>query len=261
MDLSLGGRATLVTGASKGIGLAVARALAAEGAGPIHLASRDADVLATRAREIADEFGIEAVPHATDLSRRGAAEELCAACGAIDILVNNAGSVPRGTILEIDEETWRQAWDLKVFGYINMMRETYRAMKARGNGVIVNVVGNSGERPSAPFAATGAANAALIWLTESIGGESIKDGIRVLGVNPGPTTTDRFIEGAKNRAEARLGDGERWAETFASLPMGRPAHPEEVADMVAFLASDRASYITGTLVRIDAGFNTRPPQL
>ena len=260
MNLKLKGRSVLITGASKGIGWAAARALAAEGCGPIHLASRDDAVLNTRADELARAFGAKAIVHALDLAKPASQRALAAAAGDIDILVNNAGAIPRGTILDIDETRWRESWDLKVFGYINLTREIYRRMSARKAGVIVNVVGMAGERPDASYIAAGSGNAALIYFTEALGGASLKDGVRVLGVNPGPVLTDRYIGGAERRAQARLGDSARWRELLSALPLGRPAEPDEVASLIAYLASDQASYLSGVLVRIDGGLKTRTPE-
>jgi len=260
MDLGLSGRSVLITGASKGIGHAAARALAAEGCGPIHLASRDAAALNDRAAELAREFGAKTVVHALDLAKPAEQRALAAACGQIDILVNNAGAIPRGTLLDIDETRWRESWDLKVFGYINLTREIYRMMSARKRGVIVNVVGMAGERPDATYIAAGSGNAALIYFTEALGGASLKDGVRVLGVNPGPVLTDRYIGGAERRAAARLGDSARWRELLTALPLGRAAEPAEVASLIAYLASDQASYLSGVLVRIDGGLKVQPPQ-
>jgi len=261
MELGLKGRSVLITGGSQGIGLAVARTLAAEGCGPIHLAARTKADLDSCAAALAADYGVEVVPHALDLGDSENVRALGRDCAGIDILVNNAGSVPRGDLLELDEETWRRAWDLKVFGYINLTREIYRAMRERGRGVIMNVVGNSGLRPNAHYIATGGANAALIYFTESLGGNSWRDGIRVVGVNPGPVTTERFLTGARYRAKKFLGDESRWQELLQDLPHGRPATPEEVADMVAFLVSDRAGYISGAMIRVDCGYGTRPPQI
>ena len=259
MDLGLVGRSALITGGSKGIGYAVARALAAEGCARIHLAARNAKALAERASEIEGDSGAKVIVHALDLVRTEDVLALAEACAGVDILVNNAGAIPRGTLLEIDDATWRSAWDLKVFGYINLTREIYRQMSGRGEGVIVNVVGMAGERPDANYIAAGSGNAALIYFTEALGGASIADGVRVLGVNPGPVMTDRFIGGAHMRAQRSLGDAARWRELLRPLPLGRPAEPEEVASLVAFLASPLASYLSGVMVRIDGGLKVMPP--
>ena len=259
MDLGLTGRSALITGGSQGIGFAVANALAAEGCGPIHLVARTKADLDQCAASLVADYSVEVVTHALDLSLSDNIRTLGRDCAEVDILVNNSGSVPRGDLLELDEETWRKAWDLKVFGYINLTREIYRSMRERHNGVIMNVVGNSGLRPNANYIATGGANAVLIHFTESLGGDSWRDGIRVVGINPGPVTTERFLSGARYRAKKYFDDESRWQELLEGLPHGRPAEPEEVASMVAFLVSDRAAYISGAMVRIDCGYGVRPP--
>ena len=147
MDLHLRGKTALVTGASKGIGLACARQLAEEGC-HLHLASRTKADLERAKEVIQARHNVSVTIHAVDISNGDAARALAAACADIDILVNNAGAIPAGDLQAIDEARWRQAWDLKVFGYVNMCRAVYPAMKARGGGVIVNVLGVAVERPT-----------------------------------------------------------------------------------------------------------------
>jgi 3-oxoacyl-[acyl-carrier protein] reductase len=256
MDMGLAGRTALITGGSKGIGLAIAQMLAAEGC-QLHLAARQqADLQAARdkLRAIAN---VEIHIHAMDLAARGAAASLAAQVPQIDILVNNAGSIPRGTLEEIDEDRWRQAWDLKVFGYINMSREYYRLMKARGRGVIINILGNGGEALDAGYIAGGAGNAALMAFTRGLGGQSAKDGLRVIGVNPGPVATERLIGLMQKEAGSRFGDPSRWRELEKGFPFGRAATVEEIASTVVLLASDRSSYTTGTVFTIDGGMVNR----
>lgn len=257
MDLRLTGRTALVTGASKGIGYAIAHMLAAEGC-HLHLVARSGgDLEAARERLCGGNAGARVRVHALDLSQRGRVEELAARCPDVDILVNNAGSIPRGTIEEIDEDTWRAAFDLKVFGYINMCRAYYRAMKARGSGVIVNILGNGGERLDAGYIVGAAGNASLMAFTRALGGNSAADGVRVVGVNPGPVATDRLVGLMRREAGTRLGDPERWRELTASFPFARAATVDEIAATVALLASDRSSYTTGTIVTIDGGMANR----
>jgi NAD(P)-dependent dehydrogenase (short-subunit alcohol dehydrogenase family) len=252
VDLNLDGRVALVTGGSKGIGLAIAWALAAEGC-RLHLAARTPADLERVAADIRARHGVEVTPHPADLADGAQVKRLAGACGEIDILVNSAGGIPRGTLLEIDEERWRRAWDLKVFGCINLTREVYGGMCARRKGVIVNIVGLSGDRPDAYYIAGSSANAALIMFSRSLGGDSIRHGVRVVAVNPGPVETEKHIRDTERLAQERFGDKSRWRDVMAGLPMRRAATPDEVSAMVAFLASDRASYISGSAVTIDGG--------
>jgi len=256
MDLNLSGRTALITGGSKGIGLAVARALAAESC-HLHLVARNPADLEQAASTIRASHRVDVRVHATDLSQGTATEALAKACATIDILVNNAGAIPGGALDAVDDATWRRSWDLKVFGYINLTRAIYASMRARRRGVIVNVIGVAGQTPVASYISGSAANAALMMFTRALGGVSLDDGVRVVGVNPGPVATDRMVTLMRTRAASELGDPERWAELLSRLPGGRPATPEEVADLVTFLASDRAGYITGTVVAIDGGLSAR----
>ena len=256
MDLELKGKRALVTGASKGIGRACAQVLAEEGCA-VTLVSRDAAALATAAAEIQAKTGTAVAWKASDLSQRGAPEALAAEFGELDILVNNAGAIPGGDLLKVDEDTWRRAWDLKVFGYINLTRAVYARMKAKRNGVIVNVLGNAGEKLNAAYIAGSTANAGLMAFTRTLGGASHADGIRVLGVSPGPVATDRLLSLYRQMAETKLGDANRYQELFKGMAFDRPATPEEIAWTVAFAASPRSSYTTGVYITIDGGLAAR----
>jgi NAD(P)-dependent dehydrogenase (short-subunit alcohol dehydrogenase family) len=255
MDLNLRGRRALITGSSKGIGLAIARSLAAEGC-HVQLVARTRADLERAAARIKSEFGVEATVHAADLSAGANVKVVAAAARDVDILVNSAGAIPRGTVLEIDEERWRKAWDLKLFGAINLTREIYRGMCEREHGAIINIAGMAGERPDAYYIAGSVANAALIMFSRSLGGDSIRHGVRVLVVNPGPVETDALIAHSSKLAKERLGDPSRWREIMHRVPMKRAATVEEVASMVAFLASDRCSYVSGSSILIDGGLLT-----
>jgi NAD(P)-dependent dehydrogenase (short-subunit alcohol dehydrogenase family) len=256
MDLGLKGGWALVTGASQGIGEGIARTLAREGVN-LHLTARSADRLAAVRDDIAATHGTEVRIHPLDITAHGACEALAAACPDIDILVNNAGAIPGGGLAEVDEQAWRTGWDLKVFGTINLCRLVYPAMKARGGGVIVNVIGNGGEMTDPLYIAGTTGNAGLMAFTRALGGRSLDDGIRVVGVNPGPTDTDRIRTLLKKRAATQLGDASRYRELEADFPLGRPAHVREIADLVAFLASDLSGYTTGTIVTVDGGIVSR----
>jgi len=242
MDLNLAGKRVLVTGGSKGIGRACAEAFAAEGA-RVKIASRNPPP------------GPEA--KAIDISQRGAAEQLAGWAGELDILVNNAGAIPGGDLLRVDEETWRRAWELKVFGYINLTRLVYAGMKKRRSGVIVNIIGSAGEKLDAAYIAGSTGNAGLMAFTRALGGASHADGIRVVGINPGPTATDRLITLYKQRAETLLGDASRYQELFSNMSFGRPARAAEIAAAAIFLSSSQSGYTSGCILTIDGGLAAR----
>ena len=252
MDLGLKGKIVLITGASKGIGLACAKAFAAEGA-RLHLASRDAGRMEEARAQIMANSKVEINLHPVDLSKPGSAKALAAACGELDVLVNNAGAIPGGSVEAIDEARWRDAWDLKVFGYINMTREVLPPMMKRKSGVIVNVIGLAGAKPSFDYICGATGNAALIAFTKGVGAGATNHGVRVLGVNPTATRTDRIITLTKARAKTTFGDESRWEELLSNMPFGRIAETEEVADVVLYCASERASYLSGTVIDIDGG--------
>jgi NAD(P)-dependent dehydrogenase (short-subunit alcohol dehydrogenase family) len=252
MDLNLRGRTALVTGASRGIGLGIAQALAAEGC-HLHLAARSAADLEAARKTIADAHGVKVTCHALDLGVSENAVKLGRECRDVDILVNNAGAIPQGTITSLDEKTWRASWDLKVFGYILLTREIYAAMCERRRGVIVNIIGGAGERPTTGYIAGSMANAGLMAFSRALGAESPNYGVRVLGVNPTATATDRGVTRWRNQAKEKFGDPERWPELTKGFPFGRPCEVREVADVVAFLCSERASYMSGTVIAVDGG--------
>ena len=256
MELNLRGKTVLITGGSKGIGKAVAEVFVEEGA-DVHLVARDAATLAATADELRDGHQANVTTSALDLSDSANIPRLQEACPTPDILVNNAGAIPAGDLQTVDEGTWRAAWDLKVFGYINMTRAMMAGMIARGEGVIVNVVGLAGLRMDAGYVCGSVGNAALDAFTRAVGGSSIDRGVRVLGVHPGAVQTDRIITLMKARARADGRDPETWAEGLSNLPLGRAIQPREVADLVAFLASPRASYLSGMMVPMDGGLTHR----
>ena len=259
MDLGLKGKTALVTGGSRGIGFGIAQTLAAEGC-HLHLASRSAESLENAKRRITEHHAVDVTIHAADLGKSESLAQLARECPGVDILVNNAGAIPQGTI-DLDEKTWREAWDLKVFGFIGLTREVYREMVARKSGVIVNVLGNAGARPMPHYVAGSMANASLMTMTNVMGAESIRHNVRVVAVSPGYIETDRQIVRWKARAKEQLGDENRWRELTSVFPLGRLGTVDEVANTVVFLASDRSSYTSGAIVTIDGGFSQRPAQV
>jgi NAD(P)-dependent dehydrogenase (short-subunit alcohol dehydrogenase family) len=258
MELNLRGRTALVTGASKGIGRASAEALAEEGVNVILVSRTQADLDVVRER-IAARCNVRVEVHAFDISTSANVDRLADLHPDIDILVNNAGAIPGGTLQEIGEPRWREAWDLKVFGYINMCRRFYALMKARGRGVIVNILGMAGERVDATYIAGSTGNAGLMAFTKTLGGAAAADNLRVVGINPGAIATERLVGMMQKRAQDQLGDANRWEELMRPLPFGRAGAPEEIGSMVAFLASDKSAYTTGTIITIDGGAANRGP--
>ena len=257
MDLQLQGKTALITGGSKGIGRAIATRLAAEGC-HLHLAARNAEDLETVAAELRAKHDVLVTIHPMDLSSGDNAVALVAACADVDILVNNAGAIAAGSISDIDEATWRGGWDLKVYGFVNLAREMYRVMKARGQGVILNVIGIAGGEVSEfNYIAGTTGNAGLAAFTRAMGGGSPVDNIRVLGINPGMTATERLVSLMRQNATNKGLDPDDWRQLTATMPFGRLAEPDEVADLCAFLVSDRAAYISGTVVTIDGGLSSR----
>jgi len=256
MELCLNGRTALITGGSRGLGFGTARLLAAEGC-HLHIASRSAPDLEAAKRRITDVHKVDVTCHAMDLSSSDNVRKLAASCGDVDILVNNAGAIPQGSVTSLDEKTWREAWDLKVFGFVNLTREIYSNMCERRSGVIVNVIGTAGERPAANYIAGSMGNASLIAMTRALGAASPEFGVRVVGVNPGATETDRQVVRWRARAEKELGNADHWRELTTGFPFGRLSTVDEVVNMIVFLCSERSSYTTGTVVTVDGGASAR----
>lgn len=252
MELNLAGRTALITGGSRGIGFASARRLAGEGV-HLHLAARAPEQLAKAEAALRGIASVRIQTHALDLGNSAQRATLIAAATNVDILVNNAGDIPSGTIEEIDDKAWRAAWELKLFGFIDLTRAYFTRMKEKRSGVIINIIGAAGERPDYNYAAGSVANAALIALTHALGGVSPDFQVRVLGINPGAVATERTIAQSKRSALRRFGDESRWQERYASMPFGRPQTPDLAGALVAFLASDLAGYISGSVITADGG--------
>jgi hypothetical protein len=215
-----------------------------------------ADLEGVRAK-IAGEHNVSARYFALDLGDSRNIDKLAAECADTELLINNAGAIPGGNIAQINEARWRQAWDLKVFGYINMTRRFYALMAERKKGTIINIIGAAGQNPDSEYVAGSTGNASLMAFTRAMGGTAPRDGLRVLGINPGPVMTERLITLMRTRAETQFGDPEKYTELMKPLAFGRAAKPEEIAWMAAFLASERSGYTTGTIVTIDGGGSSR----
>ena len=196
-------------------------------------------------------MGGDVTTHAVDLRDAAALQKLAAQCGGLDILVNNAGDIPGGTLESLDDAKWRHAWELKVFGYINLTRAIFGAMKARRSGVIVNVIGMAAENPSPEYICGATANAGLAAFTKALGKGSVEHGVRVVGVHPPSTRTDRILQVMKAAAKAKLGDENRYDELVGKGGMfGQMIEPEQVGDTVAFLASPRAGQLSGIVLNL-----------
>jgi NAD(P)-dependent dehydrogenase (short-subunit alcohol dehydrogenase family) len=242
MDLGLKGKSVLITGGSKGISLACAQAFVAEGC-RVHLAARDKDRLNAARAELEGDV----TTHSVDLRDGGALRKLAKDCEAVDILVNNAGDIPGGTLETVDEAKWRHAWELKVFGFINLARELYARMKARRSGVIVHVIGMAGETHPFEYICGAVGNAGLAAFTTALGKGSREHGVRVVGVHPPATRTGRIETLMRASARAKFGDESRYKEL-----MGNVIEPSQVGDTVCFLASPRAGQLSGVVLNLGA---------
>lgn len=251
MQLDLTGLSALVTGGSQGIGFATALSLAREGAN-VTLVARNSERLALAAEKIGRETAMTPDTLVADLATHEGIARIAGRAEPVDILVNNAGAIPPGDLAAIDEITWRAAWDLKVFGYINLTRALAPGIAAR-KGVIINVIGAGAESLSPSYICGAVGNAALVAFTRAYAKQFATMGGRIVGLNPGAVATERMQLFLKARARDLLNDEGRAAEMSAKLPYGRPASPEEVADAVTFLASPRSAYTNGTVLSLHGG--------
>ena len=241
MDLELGGKVALVTGGSKGIGRACAEGLAAEGC-RIAICARGSEALKAVAQTLADREAT-AITISADLSEDTAAGQVVAEVirqfGRLDILVNNAGAIRDGGFLETPVSEWQHDWQLKLLGYIRMAQAVLPLMRARRWGRIINIVGTAARNPMTTFMAGGIANAGLINFTRALADLGAPDHILVTAVSPGPIAA----EGSEH---------DEAGGPVTSL-LGRMGRPRDVAELVTFLASERASFITGVAITVDGG--------
>jgi NAD(P)-dependent dehydrogenase (short-subunit alcohol dehydrogenase family) len=243
-------KVVLVTGGSKGIGLACARHFAAEGARVV-ISSRSQANIDTALEALPNAIGF-AADLSDDVAAAALVERVIREVGPIDVLVNSAGAAKRSPPDDLTPAFWRAAMDAKFFSTINVLDPVVKTMAARGQGVIVNVIGVGGKVASPIHLAGGSANAALMLATAGLGNVYAASGVRVVGVSPGLTETGRVAEGmAADASHAGITLETAMARSVQKIPMGRMAKPEEVADLVLFLASDKARYITGITVTMD----------
>ena len=250
MDLGLKDKKVLITGGSKGIGLACARAFVAEGA-RVALVSRSQENLNNAKDKLKSAYTI-----AADLTDAAAAaamvERVEKEFGPIDVLVNSAGAAKRTDADDLTPAAWRAGMDAKYFSYINVIDPVIKRIGKRGRGAVINVIGSGGKVASPTHLAGGAANAALLLATAGLAYAYASKGVRVVGVSPGVTKTERVAEGLKAEAKrANVSVEQAEKQMVARLPMGRPAEPEEIADIVVFAASERGRYLTGANISTD----------
>ena len=253
MDYNLKGKVALVTGGSKGIGFAIAEALAAEGC-DLRLVARDLESLKEAREKIKAKYPVEIQIESVNLSEPGSAEELGAAFPETDILINSAGAIARGSLMNIDPAGFREGFEGKVMSTIMLSRAIYPHMMQRKSGVIINIIGIAGEKLNPNSIGTSVANASLIAFTKAFGAESVDHGVRVLGINPGLIHTPRTDNLLHPKTEV---DRQAYGKLMANLPYGRMGKAEEVASLAVFFASDAAKYISGDVISVDAGSRFR----
>jgi NAD(P)-dependent dehydrogenase (short-subunit alcohol dehydrogenase family) len=245
LDLGLRGRVCLVTGSTGGIGRATAALLAAEGAHVI-----------TCGRSEAPGIG-EAAHVSADLSQPGEPERVAAEAGELEVLVNNAGYAEQRDFLAVTDEQWEAVWQLNVMSYVRAIRAAVPGMKERGRGVIVNVSSTAGKRPSTGMPDYTVTKAAVLSLSRLAADLYAGDGIRCNAIAPGPTATEAWLGdgGLADQQAERTGKSrdEVLEAVGKGRPLGRLAEPEEIAAVIAFLCSDRASYVTGAAWSADGG--------
>ena len=257
MDLGLNGKVAVITGASKGIGYNCAQTLLREGA-HVAICARDRTRLEEAAGELWEEGSGEVLPIQADMGSRDDArrlmKEVYDTFKRLDILVNCAGSSPGGLLENLTEDQWHTSLNLKFMGYVRAMTEAIPYMLQTGGGRIVNVIGNDGIKPAYFELTPSAANAADIAVTMALAEQYGPKGILINGVNPGPVATDRWDGLEKQMARDKgISQEEAHALALKSLPLGRICTPQEVADVVVFVASERASYLNGAMISVDGG--------
>jgi len=259
MDLQLTGKVAVITGGSVGIGLAVARGLAAEGA-HVALCARDQTRLRAVADDIHNTYGVRALAVPGNIGEPGTpvavAEAVGAEFGGADILINNAGTGSEETILDAPDERWQSYWDLHVMAAVRLARALVPGMRSRGGGVILHNASICATQPLGYEPIYNVTKAALVMFSKCLANELIGDNIRVNAVNPGLVMTPDWQKTAKLLTE---GTDQSWEDYLAKIavenaPIGRFAEPEEIANLFVFLCSPRASYAVGSTYYIDGGW-------
>ncbi len=258
MELGIRGRTALVGGSSSGLGLAVAQELAAEGCDVVLVARRH-DLVEAVAADIAATYGVRAVPITADLSdggsARSAADHAVRELGRVDILVNNTGGPPPGPFETHNDEAWLRTFHLLLQSTLILTRTVLPGMKERGWGRIINITSIAVKQPVDGLILSNSMRAAVTGFARTLANEVAAAGVTVNNVMPGYTRTDRLASLAAANAERSGGDiADAFRKWESEIPMGRVGEPREFAALVAFLASDRASYITGTSVPVDGGW-------
>ncbi len=250
MDLGLKDKVVLITGGSKGIGYACAELFLQEGA-QVAICSRSQSNIDTALSRLPGARGY-AADLTSDEQGLAVVDKVEADIGPIDILVNSAGAAARTPADELTPAVWRAAMDAKYFSYINAIDPVIKRMGARGSGVVVNIIGNGGKIASPFHLAGGSANAALMLASVGLANAYAGRGVRVVGLNPGLTETDRVAEGLKAAAKvAGSTEEEALADALKRIPLGRMADPADIANAAVFLSSAKASYITGVIINMD----------
>jgi len=257
MDLGIKGRNALITGGSQGIGRACAEALAEEGVN-IVIVARDLERLASAAEEISTNRTGHVTPITGDLTNVADIERIVAEAetilGQIDILVNNAGSAPLGRIGDLTDDTWQACFDLKLMGYVRCSRAVLQSMCQRKWGRIINIIGRGGHFPTAKYIAGGAINAAILIITQALAEECGPHNVLVNGINPAATATERWDTLVRQRMKITGQTEEEIREASAkNIPLGRIGAPKDIANMVAYLCSEKAGFVNGSLIDIDGG--------
>ncbi|MBW4528774.1 MAG: SDR family oxidoreductase [Phormidium tanganyikae FI6-MK23] len=259
IELNLTGKTAIVTGGSAGIGLAIAKGLYREGVN-VAIVARDSDRLekAISTLHALPDQGNRAISISADLSQAESIEKVVSQVisefGQIDILINNAGSARAGELVNLDDEAFLDAWNLKLLGYIRLVKAVIPDLTSRRDGRIINIIGGAGRTPRANFLPGGTTNAALLNFTRGIAKELAQHNVRINAISPGFTATERAERlAAQTASERGISIEAAKADTIRAIPLGKIVQPEEIADLALFLVSDRAASITGTEILVDGG--------